>query len=53
MVGILGSSHPFTCLSFTNCNNFRLDKDATPERLVFNRTVTLKDAWVKETKKEG
>ena len=32
---------------------FCLDKDATPERLVFNRTVTLKDAWVKETKKEG
>ena len=32
---------------------FCLDKDATPERLVFNRTVTLKDAWLKETKKEG
>jgi glutaminyl-tRNA synthetase len=32
---------------------FCLDKDATPEKLVFNRTVTLKDAWVKETKKEG
>jgi glutaminyl-tRNA synthetase len=32
---------------------FCLDKDATPEKLVFNRTVTLKDAWVKEIKKEG
>ena len=32
---------------------FCLDKDATPEKLVFNRTVTLKDAWVKETKNEG
>lgn len=32
---------------------FCLDKDATPEKLVFNRTVTLKDTWVKETKKEG
>jgi glutaminyl-tRNA synthetase len=28
-----------------------LDKDATPDKLIFNRTVTLKDAWVKEQKK--
>ena len=30
---------------------FCLDKDSTPEKLVFNRTVTLKDAWAKEVKK--
>jgi len=30
---------------------FCLDKDSTAERLVFNRTVTLKDAWAKEVKK--
>jgi glutaminyl-tRNA synthetase len=30
---------------------FCLDKDSTPEKLVFNRTVGLKDAWVKEVKK--
>lgn len=30
---------------------FYLDKDATPGKLVFNRTVTLKDAWAKEIKK--
>ncbi|MFZ6023380.1 MAG: glutamine--tRNA ligase/YqeY domain fusion protein [Bacteroidota bacterium] len=30
---------------------FCLDKDSTPEKLVFNRTVTLKDAWAKEQKK--
>jgi glutaminyl-tRNA synthetase len=30
---------------------FCLDKDSTEDRLVFNRTVTLKDAWVKEAKK--
>jgi glutaminyl-tRNA synthetase len=30
---------------------FVLDKDSTPEKLVFNRTVTLKDAWAKEQKK--
>ena len=30
---------------------FCLDKDATTDKLVFNRTVTLKDAWAKEVKK--
>ncbi len=30
---------------------FCLDKDSTTEKLVFNRTVTLKDAWSKEVKK--
>ena len=30
---------------------FCLDKDSVPGRLVFNRTVTLKDAWSKEMKK--
>ncbi len=29
---------------------FCLDKDATEDKLVFNRTVTLKDAWARETK---
>jgi glutaminyl-tRNA synthetase len=30
---------------------FSLDKDSTPGKLVFNRTVTLKDGWAKEVKK--
>jgi glutaminyl-tRNA synthetase len=30
---------------------FCLDKDATAEKLVFNRTVTLKDAWGKEVRR--
>jgi glutaminyl-tRNA synthetase len=30
---------------------FCLDKDSTADKLVFNRTVTLKDAWGKEVKK--
>lgn len=30
---------------------FCLDKDSTADKLVFNRTVTLKDAWSKELKK--
>ena len=30
---------------------FCLDKDSTNDKLVFNRTVTLKDAWAKESVK--
>ena len=30
---------------------FCLDKDSTTDKLIFNRTVTLKDAWAKEQKK--
>jgi glutaminyl-tRNA synthetase len=28
-----------------------LDKDSSEEGMIFNRTVTLKDAWAKEAKK--
>ena len=30
---------------------FTLDKDSTPGKLVFNRTITLKDTWAKEAQK--
>lgn len=30
---------------------FCIDRDSTEEKLVFNRTVTLKDTWAKEQKK--
>ncbi len=30
---------------------FTLDKDSTPGKPVFNRTITLKDAWAKEAQK--
>jgi glutaminyl-tRNA synthetase len=30
---------------------YSLDIDSTPEKPVFNRTVTLKDSWAKEVKK--
>ncbi|MFN2475158.1 MAG: glutamine--tRNA ligase [Chthoniobacterales bacterium] len=30
---------------------FALDADSRPEKLVFNRTITLKDTWAKEAKK--
>jgi glutaminyl-tRNA synthetase len=30
---------------------FSLDKESTNNKLIFNRTVTLKDGWAKEVKK--
>jgi glutaminyl-tRNA synthetase len=30
---------------------FSLDSDSTPGKPIFNRTVTLKDAWAKESQK--
>ena len=32
---------------------FCLDKDSGEEKLIFNRTVTLRDTWAKELKKNG
>ena len=40
-----------TRYQFLRKGYFCLDKESTPEKLVFNRTVTLKDAWSKEVKK--
>lgn len=36
---------------FERLGYFSLDKDSSPARLVFNRTITLKDAWTKEARK--
>jgi glutaminyl-tRNA synthetase len=32
---------------------FSVDKDSTPDKLVLNRAVSLKDSWAKEEKKGG
>jgi len=36
---------------FERLGYFALDKDSTPEKLVLNRTITLKDTWAKESQK--
>jgi glutaminyl-tRNA synthetase len=36
---------------FERIGYFTLDKDSTPGQPVFNRTITLKDAWAKEAQK--
>jgi glutaminyl-tRNA synthetase len=38
-------------IQFERTGYFCLDLDSTPEKLVFNRTVTLKDSWAKDQKK--
>lgn len=38
-------------VQFERIGYFILDKDSTPEKLVFNRTVTLKDNWAKKIQK--
>jgi glutaminyl-tRNA synthetase len=35
---------------FQRTGYFNIDPDTTPERLIFNRTVSLKDSWAKEKK---
>lgn len=38
-------------VQFIRKGYFCLDKDSSPEHLIFNRTVSLKDTWAKEQKK--
>ena len=38
---------PGTRVQFERLGYFCVDPDSTPERPVFNRTVTLKDSWAK------
>jgi glutaminyl-tRNA synthetase len=40
-----------TRYQFERLGYFTLDKESTPERPVFNRTITLRDAWAKEARK--
>lgn len=41
---------PLDYLQFQRIGYFTLDKDSTPDLLVFNRTVGLKDNWAKANK---
>jgi glutaminyl-tRNA synthetase len=44
----LANAIPGKGYQFMRKGYFTLDKHSTPEKLVFNRTVTLKDGWVKK-----
>jgi glutaminyl-tRNA synthetase len=47
----LAAAEPAARYQFERLGYFTLDRDSTPERPVFNRTITLKDTWAKEGKK--
>ncbi len=46
----LRSAGPGACFQFERLGYFCVDPDSTAPRLVFNRTVTLKDSWTKSQK---
>jgi len=47
----LRSANINKAVQFIRKGYYCLDPDASPEKLVFNRTVTLKDTWAKEQNK--
>ena len=46
----LADAKPLDYLQFQRIGYFNVDKDSTPDHLVFNRTVSLKDTWSKINK---
>jgi glutaminyl-tRNA synthetase len=49
----LGAAKPNEHYQFERLGYFTLDPDSTPDKQVWNRTITLKDTWAKEAKKGG
>jgi len=47
----LADACPEERYQFERLGYFALDPDSRPNKLVFNRTITLRDTWTKETKK--
>lgn len=41
----LATCKPLDYLQFQRIGYFTMDKDSTPEKIIFNRTVSLKDTW--------
>lgn len=46
----LSTKKPFDYLQFQRIGYFNIDKESTPEKMIFNRTVSLKDNWSKINK---
>ncbi len=47
----LGEARPNERYQFERLAYFALDPDSRPDKLVFNRTMTLRDTWAKEARK--
>ena len=48
----LAQASPEQRYQFERLGYFALDRDSAPARLVFNRTITLKDTWAREAQKK-
>lgn len=48
----LANTQPGDKYQFIRLGYFCADKDSTKDKIIFNRTVTLKDSWAKEVKKQ-
>jgi len=46
----LAGAEPGTRYQFERLGYFCVDPDSSPEKLVFNRTVTLRDTWARMQK---
>jgi glutaminyl-tRNA synthetase len=49
----LKDARPELRYQFERLGYFTLDPDSSPARLVFNRTISLKDTWAKEAQRAG
>ncbi len=49
----LGQAQPGDRFQFERLGYFCVDTDSQPDKLVFNRTVALRDTWAKQQKKKG
>ena len=49
----LADAKPLDRFQFERIGYFCVDPDSRPGKLVFNRTVTLKDTWAKIQQKDG
>jgi len=47
----LAEAAPLEHLQFQRIGYFTVDPDSTTDKLIFNKTVSLKDSWAKEQKK--
>jgi len=47
----LADAKPTEGFQFLRMGYFSVDKDSAPEKLVFNRTITLRDTWAKVQRK--
>ena len=51
ITGMSGAGKTVAMQSFEDMGYFCVDSDSTSDKLIFNRTVALKDSWEKQKNK--